>query len=516
MKRVLALLLSACMLCALFSGCSSSDDVYIPSGDALEYEGDNTGPATNATPETQDQALTLTYYRDRSLHPYKCTDYTNRVLFSLLYQGLFAVGRDYEVTPILCKSYRRSDDMRVYTFYFEDATFSDGSPLEAQDVLDSLLAAMESPVYSGRFIQVDEMRISDDGLGVTVRLHAAYENFPILLDVPILKSEDLESDMPLGTGPYAMRTTSGSAKLVRRSDWWCQADMVVTAGEIKLLEAESINQIRDNFQFGGLDVVCADPGSDNYADYRCDLELWDCETGIFLYLVCGAYSEVLKDPALRAALTYAIDRELLCQQYYRGFAQEASLPASPSSPYYSHTLASRYDYDPEKFAQAVQNAAMTSVPLTLLVNGNDSLRTRAARAIEEMLEAGGLTVEVKALTGHAYTTAVNNWEFDLYLGQTMLSPNMDLTQFFFTYGTLRQGGISDVNAYTLCQQALENHGNYYTLHQTVMDSGLLCPILFRSYAVYATRGLLTDLAPARDNIFYYDIGKSLEDVFQDE
>ena len=43
-----------------------------------------------------------------------------------------------------------------------------------------------------------------------------------------------------------------------------------------------------------------------------------------------------------------------------------------------------------------------------------------------------------------------------------------------------------------------------------MDQGLLCPILFRSYAVYATRGLLTGMAPSRDNIFYYSIGKSME------
>ena len=57
---------------------------------------------------------------------------------------------------------------------------------------------------------------------------------------------------------------------------------------------------------------------------------------------------------------------------------------------------------------------------------------------------------------------------------------------------------------------MENHGNYYTLHKTVMDNGLLCPILFRSYAVYAIRGLLTDLEPTRDGVFYYSLGKDLE------
>ena len=35
---------------------------------------------------------------------------------------------------------------------------------------------------------------------------------------------------------------------------------------------------------------------------------------------------------------------------------------------------------------------------------------------------------------------------------------------------------------------------------------IIGPILFHSYAVYATRGTVTDLAPRRDNVFFYTIG----------
>ena len=91
---------------------------------------------------------------------------------------------------------------------------------------------------------------------------------------------------------------------------------------------------------------------------------------------------------------------------------------------------------------------------------------------------------------------------------------MDLSPFFYVDGALSYGGVNDVAAYSLCLQALENHGNYYTLHQTVMENGLLCPILFRSYSIYATRGLLTGLTPARDNIFYYSLGKTMEQALR--
>ena len=48
-----------------------------------------------------------------------------------------------------------------------------------------------------------------------------------------------------------------------------------------------------------------------------------------------------------------------------------------------------------------------------------------------------------------------------------------------------------------------------------MKDGHFCPIVFRSYAVYASRGLLTDLTPSRNNVFYYSIGKSMEDAYME-
>ena len=65
---------------------------------------------------------------------------------------------------------------------------------------------------------------------------------------------------------------------------------------------------------------------------------------------------------------------------------------------------------------------------------------------------------------------------------------------------------------TVAREALANSGNYYNLHEMVMEDAQLIPILFRSYAVYATRGLVTDLSPARDNLFFYTLGRTLADT----
>ena len=92
---------------------------------------------------------------------------------------------------------------------------------------------------------------------------------------------------------------------------------------------------------------------------------------------------------------------------------------------------------------------------------------------------------------------------------------MIASPFFSSSGALNYGGMEDVGIYSLCLQALENQGNFYDLHKAVMDDGYLCPVVFRSYAVYAARGLVTDLQPARDNLFYYDLDRSLNDALED-
>ena len=87
---------------------------------------------------------------------------------------------------------------------------------------------------------------------------------------------------------------------------------------------------------------------------------------------------------------------------------------------------------------------------------------------------------------------------------------MDLTAFFDPDGTMSYGGLGDTANYVLSQGVLENEGNRAHLYQRILNNGLLCPILFRSYAIYVQRGLFDDMTPARDHIFYYDLGRTLE------
>lgn len=517
MKRILILFLCLCLAASCFAGCAAEDTPYIPTGDALMPE-DADLTATAPKDESVKQELTLAYYAERELNPFRSTDFTNRVLFSLIYQGLFTYNENYEPVPLLCEKYRANADNRTYTVYLDkSATFSDGTPVTNADVIASVTAAKNSRYYGGRFTHLLKYEETEDG-GIAFYLRLSVEDFPILLDFPIVKADQVEADRPLGTGPYILENSLAGAQLRRSPYWWCQSpDLLVTASSIPLVAVESATQIRDEFEFRDVGLVLADPCSDTYADFRCDLELWDCDNGTMLYIGCNVgYSneDIFKDDTLRKVLTYAIDREKLVADHYNGFGRPATLAMDPGYPYYSESLARKYAYDPKRFEEAVRNIKQPrEEPLEFLVNADDSLRLRVAKDIVEMLTDGGLNVVLVELRNSEFIAKIKAANYDMYLGATRLSPNMDLSPFFRTWGNLSWGAIADEEIFELCQDALENHGNFPNLHKAVADDGSIVPVLFYNYAIYATRGLLTDLKPVRDNTFFYTLGRTDADAF---
>lgn len=501
MKRLFAIFLCLCLMLS-FAGCNQNPSPR-PTGGGLDES-----LQTQPTKPQEEQLLpaSLVYDPKDSMNPLQSKGYVNRTLFSLIYQGLFTVDANYEARPMLCRSYNLSADLKTYTFYLEQAFFSDGSAVTAEDVVASLNAALISPWYGGRLQHVKS--ISSYGDAVVVELNTAMAQFPLLLDIPILKADQVSAEEPIGSGPY--RLSEGQLK--RQAAWWCDAQVPIDNDTIGLVAYESAAQIRDAFEFQGVSLVCTDPTGTDRVDYHSDYELWSCENGLFLYMAVNEKSKIFADDALRQALTHAIDRDSLISRYYWGFAQTASLPASPASPWYNAFLAEKYSHAPDAFQQAVETAGCTGAEVKLLLNAADQTRLKVGKSIAKMLEEGGLKVTIVEATTETFQTLLKKGDYDLYLAQTRLPRNMDISAFFGKDTSLNYGGLADPSAYAISLEALSDPANFYTLHELVMEGGWLCPILFQSSALYVQRGSLTNFAPARDTIFYYHLNRTLQDA----
>ena len=518
MKKLTALLLTLATVMTLFSGCARSIDNsgYVATGDAILMEGQD---PEDILPEEEDtQELTLAYYSGRSMNPLFGSDYSNRVLMSLIYQGLFAVDSSNNTYPILASGYKATSDYRTWTIYLESgATFSDGTRVTLQDVLATYEKAQQNVFYKGRFTHISRIELSSDG-GIDFFLDTPYQNLALLLDIPIVKASEVDAEHPLGTGPYSFEQGVSGAHLQRVSNWWCgSTKLAATDLSISLVEAESPAQIRDEFEFGDVSLVCANPQTDSYTDYRCDYELWEIENGYLMFIGCNVtYSSFFDDGTLRKLLTYAIDREALVEDNYGGLALPSTLMASPNSPYYNKTLAANYEFDDMKFIQAISNFKIPTddkgvkKTLRLLVNNDDSARLRCARTIAATLTELGLPCETMEYPTTTYEAILQAQNFDIYLGVTRLPSTYDLSEYYRPWGEMSWGGLANETIYNMVKQSLENSGNYYNLLKLVADDGRVNPVMFGYYAVYAKRGLLSDLTPSRDNVFCYTLGKTME------
>ncbi len=507
-KQILSFLLCLALLVSLM-GCTLPGPQQPAATEPTEAPTE-TAPFIQETAEEEAPGgFGLAYIEKYGLNPYNCMCLTNRAILSLLYESLFVLNNRFEPEPVLCDHFAVSEDGMTYVLTVkEEACFSDGSPVTALDVVASLSAATDSDYYGTRFENISSVGASDKRT-VVIQLLKPYENLPLLLDVPIVKSSTTLLDVPMGSGPYRM----GGSSLVRNRSWWKNAISPVEDDLIKLHSVNSPSEVRDSFEFGGTSLVCVDINAPSAVGYRCDYELWDCPSTNMVYLGFNLTNGICADPIFRAALTHVIDRETLIASIYKGFGEAAYLPCAPTSPLYDEKLAERYLYDPQEFSKELRlSGVRKNYSGTILVCSADSARVELAHSIAATLANYDLKITVNSVDFDSYLYALKIGNFDMFVGETRLAGNFDLSAFFEPYGTLGFGGLTNFELLQSCTDALENSGNYYDLHKVIMDNGYICPLLFKSYAVMVNRSAISNLQSAVDNVFHLPGGRTLADA----
>ncbi len=501
MKKLIALLL---MLTLLLCACAQQQTPAATTG---------TVESTEATEETQQQlpqkkdkseGFGLSYLPDKGVNPYTCYATVNRALISLLYEGMFAVNNQFRAEPVLCESFKLYNEGRSYVFTIDPtAKFSDGSPVTAADVEACIDAGRASGIYMERLSHIDYYTVQEDGT-LLVHVETPYENLPLMLDIPIVKASTVNDPFPVGSGPYVI---SGSS-LIRNKNWNGAAAPAIDLDTIRLTACKDSGELRDNFEFGTTDLIYCDPNSPASVGYRCDYEVWEAPTTVLHYIGFNLYSGYFANDSLRSAVTYAIDREDIASKIYGGFALPSVLPCSPYSDLSDPKLSDAYSFAPEKYEAGLRESrVLVSEEYEyhqgiFLVCSDDPVRVEAAEYIAQVLNDSGLRIVVSAVDHDTYMKKLDKGDFDLYYGETRMTANFDLTEFFSRYGNLMYGSIKDSALVDMCYAAMENTGKYVDLSAQIMEQAPICAVVFKSYAIYVTRGKLEDITPSVDNAFH--------------
>lgn len=502
------------------------------------------------------QSFSLGYYKGEGLHPYTCENTTNQNLMGLLYESLFAIDQTFSTQPCLAKSCTiqvssasgsqkeqdkedkaedgepaadQSEDKTAQTAakeaeqeqeqlrskiagkttctiqLREDVTFSDGSPMTAEDVVYSVeQARKKGSIYRERLRDVTDVT-AVGSYTVKIQVNAADGAFDALLDFPIIHRSGGKT--PLGTGPYTLNTKKGEAvSLTRNTNWW-QGESLPTE-TIDLYPAEDSDMMIFGFGSNAVSMVSTDLTGTNALSYTGEYNVVDYPTTSMLYVGCNPRSGPCQNQSFRQALYYAFDRETLSTKMLSGHAQPATLPVSPSSKLYDTELAERYAWSEETAKEKLSDGQYYHQTLTLIVNQESAFKTAFAQEMEKQLEAIGIQVKVEALPWEEFADALEQRDFDLYLGEVKLKSNFDLTALVGSNGNLNYGGYQDKELETLLTQfqtanAANRPKAAKELYQAVAEASAVIPLCFKNQSVLTHWSANVVITPTQQNLFYH-------------
>ena len=310
-----------------------------------------------------------------------------RDIDSLLYEGLTTVQPDQSVVPLLARSWTISDDRLSYTFTLrQDVRWADGRRFSADDVTFTF-DVLRSPEYDQatmRFwkdIQVE--KLGDYQVRFTLKAPSAA--FPLALrqgiiarhlfnDVAIkaIPADPHSGADALGTGPYKVGSISRDRRTVTldRNPHFNRPRPFLDHVSFRTYAA--LGDAVDAVSRGEADAVGAlQPPQLGSLSRRQDLSVRQLKTFNFtamLFSLSPELSIYFNPPAVRQALTQAIDRRKIVSSVLEGHADAAPGPIPPTDWAYSPEAGGKYPYDREAAARALEAAGWRINPQTGLRN----------------------------------------------------------------------------------------------------------------------------------------------------
>lgn len=496
-KRLLKCLCTFLLVPALLTGCWQEEPV--PENDAPLQSGEEQEPTESRI--ILPELFALPYAPDRSLDPITCPDGMQQVVASLICEGLFRLGPDFEPEPWLCASYTYDPATAVYTLTLRPGvTFSDGSSLTAADVKASLDRARTSERYQARLAGIKAVS-AGEGV-VTISLSAPNSGLTALLDIPIVKSGTEKNAAPVGTGPYLFSQEESGAYLVANQSWWQGDGQPVD--RISLVESADQDTMLYRFTSHDVQLITADLTGTSPISATGNINYRDANTTILQYVGCNITRAPLDDAAFRRALGLGINRAYVVSAFLSGHGAAAQFPVAPSSPLYPAALEERYSL--EAFTAALTDCGYTAErTLTLLVNSENSFKVSVAGFLAESFTAAGVPTEVRALPWEEYGAALAAGNFDLFYGEVKLTADWDLSSLLATDGALNYGGWTDPQTdhlLTAYAAASDRSAAAEALCKHLQSQAPILPVCFKSTSVLMQANVLDGLSPTMAEPFY--------------
>ncbi len=378
-----------------------------------------------------------------------------------------------KIEPELAESWKISDDGLRFVFTLrENLKWSDGKPLTADDVVFSY-----NDIYFNKVIPSnvqDGFKIGESGdfpkvkkldeRRVEFTLPEPFRPFLQNMGTPILpahalresvKTKDSEGkplflqkwgvDTPVNeivtNGPYKLGRYNTTQRVVfeKNPNYWKKDKPYIDKINWEIVESQDTSLLQ--FRSGSLDYIGVTPDYFSLLKRQEKRGNFKIENGgpatgtsfVFFNLNKGSRNgKPLVDPVkskwfntkeFRQAVAYAIDRQTMINNTFRGLGKTQNSPISVQSPYYLSPEKGLkvYDYNPDKARELLKSVGFkynaqgqlldseaNRVRFTLLTNSGNKIREAMGAQIKSDLSKIGIQVDFTPLAWNTYLDKISN------------------------------------------------------------------------------------------------------------
>ncbi|MBB5163750.1 ABC transporter substrate-binding protein [Mycobacterium sp. AZCC_0083] len=360
------------------------------------------------------------------LDPQKTSAYFSFEVLENVFDTLVEPDANLEMRPALAQSWSVSPDQLTWSFQLrKGVTFQDGSPFTADDVVYSYRRIIDEKLSNvDKFSAVTDVSAPDPDT-VLIRVKQPTPNLLTNLGgfkgMAIVQRKNVESGQiathPVGTGPFAFASqkSGDSITLTANPNYWGGRPKVPGVTFRFISEPSTALSA---LQAGEIDWTDSIP-TQRVAQLKNDdsIKLAVTPSNDYWYLALNEAREPWKDPRVRQAIAYAIDRKAIVQATSYGTAAANQLAIPEGNPWYTSydKYADAVDQGQAEAKRLLAEAGASPKNMDMLVTSEYPETVTAAQVIADNLKPLGITVNIRTVDFATWLDEQNTGNFDMLM-----------------------------------------------------------------------------------------------------
>ena len=440
-------------------------------------------------------------------------------------ETLFKVEDDMQIKPWLVSNAENIDAKTWKLTLRENIKFSDGTTMDAKSVVDNLHHIAQENARAA-FLQGAEYEI--DGYTITIKTVEPRATLLSDLSDPMfamlnLASKEDKATMPIGTGPYKVKTFTADQEIVLEpnTNYWNGTPKLEEITVTKMLEKETAILALKNHELDAYTEMNPEGIKQLQDSDEFDIHTIPSSRVYSLYM----NTQTLADISLRKAIAKAIDKEAIAKYLLDGTMTATDGPFTNDSEY-ALPSSNVTSYNEAEAKQILESAGYVDTDgdgyvekdgqnISLTIAYYKRLSQEAiATELQSALKKIGIQSELQLHEGTKY---LPNKEYDLGFYSMVTMPTGDPA--YYLNALLSEGGTVNYSGYDnhAMQVLLKQLNDSYDTKQRKEIVKQIEEMLLASYSItyigfnnliFATRKELKNFVPHVTD--YYQITVDLE------